>query len=63
MQPLTLQQVLACVGLPRSTYYDMRARGEFPAPDFVLHSRAVGYSPELVDRWLRNNRGERSAAT
>jgi predicted DNA-binding transcriptional regulator AlpA len=48
---LTLPETLARTGLPRATYYAMRARGEFPSTVLLglasrVHRRAD------VDAWM-----------
>ena len=46
-----LPEVLARVGLSRSTVYDMQARGTFPKA-IQLGSRAVGWRSTDIDTWL-----------
>jgi predicted DNA-binding transcriptional regulator AlpA len=51
---LSTKQVLARIGVPRSTWYEMRARGEFPAPVKVF-DHAVAWRSEDIDRWCAAN--------
>jgi predicted DNA-binding transcriptional regulator AlpA len=60
MQQLTLQQALARAGVPRSTYYVLRARGEFPEPTVNRIGRGfLAYDPAVIDAWKREHGGKR----
>ena len=54
MALLSSKQVLTRIGVPRSTWYDMRARGDFPKPVKVF-DHAVGWLEADIERWLRLN--------
>jgi predicted DNA-binding transcriptional regulator AlpA len=49
---LSTDKVLALTGIPRSTFYFMRARGDFPKP---VRQLAVSWRAEDVARWLAAN--------
>lgn len=51
MKVLRLPQVLAKIGLSRSTTYAMIADGNFPKP-IKLGKRAVGWVDTEVENWL-----------
>ncbi len=57
---LRLPQVIARVGLRRSSIYEAVARGTFPQP-FKLSSRAVAWDAAEIDEWLAARKGERGA--
>jgi prophage regulatory protein len=51
---LSTKQVLARIGVPRSTWYDMRTRGDFPEPVKVF-DHAVAWLESDVEQWLQLN--------
>lgn len=51
MKVLRLPQVLAKIGLSRSTTYAMIGAGDFPKP-IKLGKRAVGWVDSDVENWL-----------
>ena len=51
MRLLSRSEVLERIGVPRSTWYEMRARGEFPAPS-RLGAQCVGWLESDITRWL-----------
>ncbi len=53
MNVLRLPQVLARIGLSRSTTYSMIATGEFPKP-IQLGKRAVGWIETDITDWIAN---------
>lgn len=57
---LRLPQVIARVGLRRSSIYEAVARGTFPRP-FKLSGRAVAWDAAEIDGWLTSRRAERDA--
>ena len=58
---LRLPAVLECVGLGRSRVYELVAKGRFPAP-VKLSERAIAWSADEVDAWVRERIAERDAA-
>lgn len=48
---LRLPEVIARVGLRRSSIYEAVARGTFPQP-FKLSGRAVAWDAAEIDEWL-----------
>lgn len=49
-------EVLATVGLGKSTIYNMVKAGDFPAP-VKLGARAVAWPAHLVNKWLADRMG------
>jgi prophage regulatory protein len=58
---LRRKQVESCVGLSRSTLYQLIATGGFPAP-VPLGSRSVGWVEAEVAAWLRDRIAKRDRA-
>ena len=54
MRLLSRAETLARIGIPRSTWYWLRNRGEFPEP-VHLGPRAVGWRSDVVDSWLKQH--------
>jgi predicted DNA-binding transcriptional regulator AlpA len=52
---LSTAQVLERTQIPRSTFYFMRARGDFPQPMRLAPTRAVAWRADDVNAWLRLN--------
>jgi len=50
---LRLPEVLARVGLKRSTIYQFVADGKFPKP-VRLGARSVGWSEQSVEAWIKS---------
>ncbi len=48
---MRIKEVIACIGLARSTVYAMCAAGTFPKP-ISLNKRAVGWRADQVEEWL-----------
>lgn len=55
---LRRREVEACVGLARSTIYEMVFRGDFPAP-IKLGARAVGWIEAEIAQWLEGRKAHR----
>jgi predicted DNA-binding transcriptional regulator AlpA len=55
IQWLDAAAVQKLTGLPRSTFYDLKARGDFPAPTHLVpgNSRVVLWQRSQVEAWLR----------
>lgn len=54
MRLLSRREVLERTGVPRSTWYEMRARGEFPEP-VKLGAQTVGWAESDIERWVRQH--------
>ena len=54
MRLLSRREVLERTGIPRSTWYEMRDRGEFPEP-VRLGAQTVGWSEADIDQWLKQH--------
>lgn len=54
MRLLSRREVLQCIGIPRSTWYELRGRGEFPEP-VRLGAQCVGWREADVERWLERH--------
>jgi prophage regulatory protein len=52
---LSRAETLARIGIPRSSWYKLRARGEFPKPLKIGAARLVVWREDDVDAWLRLN--------
>lgn len=55
---LRREEVERATGLPRSTIYEMMARGAFPKP-IKLGARAVGWLETEIVAWQRTRVAER----
>lgn len=62
MRLMSCSEVIARTGLPRSTWYAIRARGEFPRPLKVCDTRLACWLESDVDTWLRQRGLERRDA-
>jgi predicted DNA-binding transcriptional regulator AlpA len=51
---LSSRQVAELTSLPKSTIRDMAARGEFPAPVEIPHSRRLGWREIQIREWLES---------
>jgi prophage regulatory protein len=52
---LSAVEVRARVRVPRSTWYKLRARGQFPAPLKVGASRLALWREDDIHAWLKQN--------
>lgn len=55
MELLSTAQVLALTGIPRSTFYFMRARGDFPQPMQLVHTKSVAWRTDEIAEWMSLN--------
>lgn len=65
MQLLRLPQTLARTGLSRTALYASVSAGTFPRPVKIgpaSNARAVAWSADEVDGWIRDRLAEREAA-
>lgn len=61
LEALRLTRVCEKSGLSGATVWNLVKAGKFPAPFKLTGRRAVAWSSEEVDRWLRDRIAERDA--
>jgi prophage regulatory protein len=58
---LRLPQVTEKTGLPQSSIYEKKARGEFPQP-IKLGPQTVAWDEDELDAWMAKKLGQRDRA-
>jgi len=57
MKVLRMKDVIAKLGLSRSTIYNLINAGDFP-PSFRLHKQSVGWLESDIDEWILKRMAE-----